>query len=232
MAGWRSIFSPMYEHSLSPVGSSALWHLGIDEGQSGYDIYVRWMRLILSVVSLGLAATLLLWPVLQTSEVSFVLSYEDISPGDDQIRMTNPRYVGTDSRDRRYTVSARSGVQPSPDEPRILLQGIVARLDLAGERAVEARSSRGFFETEANRLALQGDVRLVTTDGYRVKAGDTIFDMNNALANSALAVSGSGPVGVFEADSFEIRVDERVAIFNGRVRVRIDPLGNNEAVEQ
>lgn len=190
-----------------------------------YRTYVRVMRLLLSTVVITLAASILLWPLLNEEDASFTLSYEEVSKGDDQIRMVNPRYVGVDSNGRPFEVRAAEGVQDSPDDPRILLTQIFAGLDLENELVVEARSDQGIFRFERNLLELTGEVRIRTSDGYYFEGGVASFDIENRRAWSDERISGGGPLGIFEAGRFEFVIDEHKALFEGGVSMKIDPTG-------
>ena len=194
-----------------------------------YDRYVLFMRLFLTVVALVLVIILGLWPAFNDEEVSFTLSYEDVAASDDQIRMVNPRYVGKDAFDRVFTISAASGLQDSPDDPRIRLEKISASLDFEENFRVIASSRSGTYFVDQGYLELGGDVVLETTDGYRFTGGTARFDLSKHTASSQEEISGYGPLGRFRADRFEIRIDEKRTIFEGRVNMRLDPTGRGGA---
>lgn len=190
-----------------------------------YDLFVRGARLIFVLLALGSFAFVVFWPTLRDDEVAFTLSYEDVIPTDDQIRMINPRYVGTDNRGRRFRVSASTGVQSSPDDPRIRLEGIVANIDLSEGQVAEATSVGGTFFVDAKALDLDGGMVLTISDGYRFATGAAQFDLARRIARSQQPLSGYSPYGTIEATGFEIRVDDRLVIFKGRLHMRIFPDG-------
>ncbi len=190
-----------------------------------YDRYVLGMRIFLTLVAAGIAVLLGIWPALNEREVSFTLSYEDVAESDDQIRMINPRFVGKDRLDRVFTVSASSGLQDTPDDPRVRLENISASLDLGDGVRIVATSKSGTYFVDQNLLELGGDVVLETTDGYRFTASKARFDLEKNIASSRDALGGYGPLGRFLSAHFEIRVDEKIAIFEGGIRMRLDPKG-------
>jgi|GEM_PF-3469022 len=197
-------------------------------GKAGYDLFVWWMRVGLSLFAAVLTALLILWPMLSTDDVSFTLSYDDVAIGDDQIRMTNPRYMGMDARGQMFNVAAASGVQPSPVDARVLLSEIYASIDLAVGRHIEARSGTGIFEADRNLLELNQNVGITSDDGYSFLAGRTIFDLATGRVESAEPIRGAGPMGNFEAGGFVILADKQAATFTGGVHMVIDPTGGRE----
>ena len=195
-------------------------------GKRFYDHLVAWSRRGFALTALGLAIFVVLWPTLQDEEVSFTLSYEDTTTTTDQIRMEDLHYVGTDLGDRRFEISADKGVQSSPEAPSIRLEGIRASLDMADDRQAEIRSGGGTFYVEENLLEMDGGVVMTTSDGYRFTAGAARFNLDSYKADSDEQISGQGPLGSFKADSFEIRVDERLVIFEGHIQMRLYPKGS------
>lgn len=191
-----------------------------------YDHLIAWTRRGFAVIALGLAILVVLWPSLQDEEVSFTLSYEDTTPNSDQIRMVNLRYTGVDPEGRRFEIAADRGVQSSPEAPSVKLEGIRASIEMNNERSALLQSRSGTFFVEENLLAMEGGVVMTTSDGYRFTAGAARFNLESYHAYSDEQIAGSGPLGSFKADSFEIYVDQRLVIFEGHVQMRLYPLRN------
>ena len=191
-----------------------------------FDKFVRWSRVLFSGFAFVLALGLILWPYLRNEEVAFTLSYEEVAATNDMIKIQNPTYKGTDALDRLFTISAETGMQLKPGDMIIELENLRAELDLDNRTGVEARSASGTFHFEDNLLELGGDVNIKTTDGYEFRALNAKFDIENGVVESHENIKGSGPLGIFEAQNFKIIVDERKAVFEGRVVMKIDPTGN------
>jgi lipopolysaccharide export system protein LptC len=192
-----------------------------------YDGYVKFMRVGLTVIAVSLALLIVLWPTINEEEVSFTLSYEDINSSDDQIRMVNPRYVGTDLADRKFIVEAEEGIQENPDDPRIRLTRIKAEMDLDDGVKFDASSETGIYLLKENILQLAGKVKMQTTDGYRFEGSQAVFDLNTKIATSDKPIQGIGPIGSFMAQGFEVQVDKKIAIFKNGVKMRIYPIGKD-----
>ncbi len=70
-----------------------------------------------------------------------------------------------------------------------------------------------------------GNVVLETSDGYRFTGGTARFDLSKHKVSSDEEISGYGPLGRFRAGRFVIKIDEKSTIFEGRVRMQLDPTG-------
>lgn len=209
--------------------SNAFWRV-ISQPAGGasalaYDHFVYWARIILLTVSVVMFVTLVLWPTLSTKEVSFTLSYDDVATGEDKIRMTNLRYVGSDGLDRQFEVKAASGVQDTPEAPTISLTKIEASMDLDGGVRADLTSGTGTFIVADDILELGEEMILTTTDGYAFHAGDVRFDLKNQIAVGTGGIAGSGPLGDFSAGEFEVKVNARHSLFDKKVTMRIYPKG-------
>ena len=191
-----------------------------------YDHFITWTRRGFALLALGLAVLVVLWPTLQDKEVSFTLSYEDSTPNDDQIRMVNLHYTGTDLGGRRFEIAADRGGQSSPEAPSIRLEGIRASIEMSEDRSATLQSGGGTFFVEENLLEMDGGVVMTTSDGYRFTVGKARFNLDNNHAESDQQISGAGPLGTFTADGFEIQVDERLMIFEGHIQMRLYPGGS------
>ncbi len=214
----QSFRSPMWFKSILKL-------LKPHSAETSFDKFVRWSRILFSAFSIFLAFGLILWPYLKNDEVAFTLSYEEVFATNDMIKMINPTYKGTDALDRLFTVSAESGMQLNPGDMIIELENLFAELDLDAGAGVMAKSAKGTFNFDKNKLELGGDVRIETTDGYEFSASNALFDMENGIVESHENFKGIGPLGTFEAQNFKIVVDERRAIFEGSVIMNIDPTG-------
>ncbi len=190
-----------------------------------YDRYVTLMQVGLTLVAAILAILIAFWPMINSDEMSFTLSYDDVITSDDVIRMKKPKYTGTDAIDRLFTVEASEGVQLNPNEPVVQLNDIAAEMELDAGRVANAYSDIGTYSLNNNQLTMAGDVHMHTTDGYAFKANEAIFDLNNKYVQSTKAVNGNGPLGAFSANGFYVDVDRKLVIFNGKVTLRINPLG-------
>ncbi len=87
-----------------------------------YSRFVGMMKLILPLGALILVAMVVTWPYLRGDDDSIPLSFASIGVGlDENVFMTNARYIGADDKDQPYTLTAELAAQDDDDPDIILL---------------------------------------------------------------------------------------------------------------
>jgi len=193
------------------------------EHRTAYDRYIAVMRIVLIAAALSLTALLALWPLLREGESSFVLNEETMRSAADRVEILQPRYEGTDSLNRLFSVSAKRAEQSSPDDPTVMLEGIAARMELGESQEAAAAAQGGIYDTDREVLQVPGKMELSTSDGYRLESRAATIDLVNKMVVSDQPVEGEGPLGHIEANRFTIDIDGRKAVFEGDVRMRTIP---------
>lgn len=193
------------------------------EHRTAYDRYVAVMRIVLIAAAALLTALLALWPLLREGESSFVLNEETMRSAAERVEILRPRYEGTDSLNRLFTVTAERAEQSSPDDPTVMLEGLAARMELGEGRLATATADGGVYDTDREVLRVPDSMQLRTSDGYRLDAQDARIDLVNKMIVSERPVEGEGPLGQIEANRFTIDIDARKAVFEGDVRMRTIP---------
>lgn len=190
-----------------------------------YDRFVAVMRVALPLAAIVVGAGAMLWPLLNDGEASFTLSREDLVQRDDTVRVIGARYAGRDRAGKRFEVRADEALQNEPDDERILIEGLEARMNLNADNAAYVRAERGVYRFDTQALEAADGVRLVTTDGYRVETAGATVDLGNRTARSAGPVTGTSRLGRFQAARADLSVDERVLRLTGGVTMHIAPDG-------
>jgi len=198
-------------------------HAAIRPVRTGYDVYVRCMRIALPAAAIALAGVMLFWPLLSSEERSFVLNEETMRRGGETIRIVAPSYRGTDDRGRLFTVSAERAVQESPDDASVTLEGIEAFMELGGGRSASVEAEGGVYDTDAETVRVPGEMTLTTSDGYRLEGRNARVDLADKMVISEEPVTGRGPLGEIRADRFTLDIDGRKAVFEGNLRMRTTP---------
>jgi lipopolysaccharide export system protein LptC len=79
------------------------------------------------------------------------------------------------------------------------------------------------YNRTADKLDLDGDIALTTSDGYRFETQSARIDLQSGRVVGEQSIQGSGPTGTLSADRFEIRDSGEVLRFEGRVKVTLPP---------
>ncbi len=195
----------------------------------GWDTVVAVMRIILPIAAVIVGGLTIFWPLVNTNEVSFTLSTEDVSQSDGKVHMTKMRYVGTDAIDRLFVLTAAKGVQDNPDAPRVTLTDIRAEMNLSNAleniksipASVIARS--GIYRIKANSLSLIGGVHVDSGNGYNLNMSGADIDLKAKHAIGHGSIHGQTPLGTITAGGMELSVSDEIGIFSGGVQFKITP---------
>lgn len=190
------------------------------EPGSRHDRVIRAVKFGLPILIVGLIVMLAIAPFDQRGDVSFILDKNEVEQARERMRVEQARYSGEDNKGQRFLIIADKAVQQSSNVPVVAIEGMRARLDLArGPLSIAAL--RGHYDLEREMVAVDGPIQVVGPDGYRLATRDVAVDLDKRVMNSKGRVSGTMPLGRFEAGSLSADLDERTVRLNGGVRLKI-----------
>lgn len=190
------------------------------EPGSRHDRLVRLAKLALPVGALGLLALLAISPFDQRSEVSFILDKKKVDAAEERMRIDAARYTGEDNLGRRFSISAKSAVQPSSDEPIVAIEGMAARLDLP-EGPLGIVADHGRYDLDRQTVRIDGPVRVAGPNGYRLETSDVSVNLKTRQLASAGAVTGAMKLGSFSAGHLVADLGDRRVALTGGARLKI-----------
>lgn len=194
----------------------------VPQGDS-WDRFIVVMRVLLPVLAVIVGATTILWPFINEKEVSFTLSREEVAKSDGVIHMTNPRYVGTDSGNRLFSVEATTGRQEDASSPRIRLSDIRAQMELQPGNPAFVHARTGIYRMKDSTLSLIGGVSLRSAAGYQLEMDGAEIDLKAHKAVGSGNIRGASEVGQLQANTMEILVDTQEGVFEGGVKMSLVP---------
>jgi lipopolysaccharide export system protein LptC len=187
---------------------------------SAHDRLVGWTKVMLPSAAGVLIAVLMLAPLDQREDVSFILDKNKVDSAEERMRVESARYVGSDNKGQRFEIQARQAIQRSSDVPLVDISGMSARISLpAGPLSIDA--NRGRYDIETQRIAIDGPVSVAGPDGYRLSTSNVLVDMKARHLESAGRVSGSMRLGSFEAGRLSANFGERTVTLDRGVRLKI-----------
>lgn len=187
---------------------------------SSHDSVVRFAKIALPSAVGVVIAFLAMAPLDDRGDVSFILDKNEVEQARERMRVEQARYTGEDNKGQRFLIIADKAVQQSSNVPVVAIEGMRARLDLArGPLSIAAL--RGHYDLEREMVAVDGPIQVVGPDGYRLATRDVAVDLDKRVMNSKGRVSGTMPLGRFEAGSLSADLDERTVRLNGGVRLKI-----------
>ena len=185
-----------------------------------HDAVIRAVKFGLPVIIVGLVLMLAIAPFERRGDVSFILDKNEVEQARERMRVEQARYTGEDNKGQKFLIVADRAVQQSSNVPVVAIQGMNARLDLArGPLSIAAL--RGRYDLEREMVAVDGPIRMVGPDGYRLATRDVTVNLDQRTMTSKGAVSGEMPLGHFEAGGLNADLDERTVRLNGGVRLKI-----------
>lgn len=184
---------------------------------------VTTLRVLLPVATLALVAMLLAWPTFRVGEAGFMLSFSDLTGYDDTVRMVSPRYVGTDSRNQPFVITADAAIQTEADADEVTLEGLSADITLVDGSWLSVGASTGVFRPDDETLSVSGGVSIYSDLGYEFHIESAAIDLAQGLARGDERVRGQGPLGLFQAESFEADLETGLILLRGGVKATIYP---------
>jgi lipopolysaccharide export system protein LptC len=136
------------------------------------------------------------------------------------MRVETARYVGEDNKGQKFEITAARAIQQSSDVPVVSIEGIQARLNLdRGPLSIAALKGR--YDLNRELVLVDGPVRVVGPDGYRLLTRDVTVDLDKRNLRSAGAVSGEMALGQFQAGRLRADLDSRTVNLDNGVRLKI-----------
>lgn len=169
-----------------------------------------------------LAALMIITPLSPRGEISFLLDRNEVAVIQERLRVDNALYRGQDAQGRPFSLTAGEAVQRSSIEGIVRMDELVARMLLAeGPARVEAPG--GQYDINEEVVAVNGTMRMVAADGYRMRASGVSLDLNNKTLEGAGGVEGAVPAGTFSANRLDADLAERRITLSGNARLRMKP---------
>lgn len=187
---------------------------------SVHDRLIRLAKVALPSAVGVLIAVLALAPLDKHSDVSFILDKKKVQSAREQLRVEQARYTGTDDKGQQFTMLANRAIQPSSAAPIVDITGMLARLNLAQGPLVVA-ASQGRYNLDSQQVNVDGPVKVVGGDGYRLATRDVTVDLKHRQLASAGPVSGSMRLGQFEAGQLRADLGTRTVVLDHGARLKI-----------
>ena len=189
---------------------------------SSHDRVVRWALYVLPGGIGILSAWLVLAPLFTGGDVSFVLDKNRVDVASERLRTQSAEYRGEDAKGQSFSLKAGSAVQKSSTEPVVRLNALSAEIDLP-EGPATLSADTGSYNINDQRVSVDGPIQFKTSDGYTLDTHDATVDLKTRRMESAGAVSGRTPMGVFSGNRMTADLEKRTVSLDGNARLRIYP---------
>lgn len=187
---------------------------------SRHDRLVALMKFVLPVLIIALVAVLAIAPFDKREDASFILDKNKVDAAQERMRVEAARYTGTDDKGQKFSINADRAIQPTSDRPIVDIEGMRARLDLErGPLSIVALNGR--YNLDAQTIAVDGPVRVVGPDGYRLETRDVGVDLKRRNLASRGRVVGEMKLGRFEAGRVSADLGTHEVVLTDKVRLNI-----------
>ena len=187
---------------------------------SSHDRLIATLRILLPMTVGVLAAFLALAPLTVGRDINFVLSKDRVDVAKERMRGIRDTYRGENSKGEAFMLEAGSAVQTTSRDPIVHLSQLKATIQLQGGPAT-IRANQGRYDMDNQNIAIDGPVRLDSTDGYHITTRDVFVDMDERVAHSRAPVDGTMPLGHFSADRMSADLERHIVRLDGHARLHI-----------
>ncbi|MCP8938603.1 LPS export ABC transporter periplasmic protein LptC [Alsobacter sp. SYSU M60028] len=151
------------------------------------------------------------------------VSIGGISVNGSRITMELPRLTGFKRDSRPYEVTAQSASQDIKAPNIIELTQLKSRIALADRGFATVEAARGVYDSQAEKLTLERDVRLHTENGYDVLMRSALIQFKAGTVGSADPVTVRFNGGTIDASAVDMFDNGQHIIFMGPVRTVLEP---------
>ncbi len=194
-----------------------------------YSRFVAMMKFILPAAAAVLIGLVVLWPHLAADDLRFRIGFAAIKASvSKDPSMVNPRFVGTDSENKPYSITAdlaRSiGDLKSKEAPAsVELEMPKADITLDDGTWLVLTAETGLLAQMDKSLNLAGAVNLFHDSGYEFRTEKAAIDLTSGVASGNLPIQGQGPFGVLSAEGFRLVDKGKTIYFNGKSKLILHP---------
>jgi lipopolysaccharide export system protein LptC len=185
-----------------------------------YSRFVLSMKIALPAAATGLLLLVALWSQIQGGEQRFGMPKVVVRPDDlENLRMEAPRFVGLDSRNQPFLVTARLAMQTTPGGPSTELEEPKGDIALANGTWIAMEARRGIYDHRAETLELKEGVTVFQDQGYQLETRSARFLFRPGDVEGDEPVRGHSQD--FEMDGAGFRIESKGARIHLRGQSRI-----------
>ncbi|MEP3345169.1 MAG: LPS export ABC transporter periplasmic protein LptC [Litoreibacter sp.] len=189
-----------------------------------YSRFVQWAKIIFPLVALGLLSTMFLFSRTVDPEDAIPFADIDIEKIAREQQLMSPRFSGTTNNGSSIVVDAESAVPDLTNPRRLTIEKVVARIESKTGPSFGIIANSALYDGTKDLLDLEGNVRLSTSNGYRLETETLAANLANASLNAPTHVSSRGPIGTLEAGSMSLTSngETQVLVFKNGVKLIYD----------
>ena len=182
----------------------------INRSSGAYSRFVQLMRVGLPILAAGIVLLVITWPQYENKSPRFKLNISNVDT-DNAVgqKIVNPRYTGTDTKNRPYTITAKIAYRTHDKPQTVKLTSLKA--DLVGQNGawLALSAGAGIYDRNREHLDLKNGVSLFYNNEYEIHTQTARIELLKGRVVGSDFVTGHGPGGTLEASGFEILENEQ-----------------------
>jgi len=186
------------------------------------------LKVGLPLLALAMLGSLFLFTTEDAPRGDLAFAPADLAELAAGMEVLNPVLSGMTDTNDAFRFTAAVVVPDAAPPTRARARDVTGRLAYVGGPDVDLTARTADLDLETRLLRLAGDVRVTTSDGYRLEAGRMQADLRDGILRAEDAVTAAGPMGSIVARRLEVRPDpategSRLFLFEEAVRLVYDP---------
>lgn len=137
--------------------------------------------------------------------------------------MASPQLQGFTSENRPYSMRALRAVQDVTNEALIELQQVAAVLPLDELRTASITTTKGVFDQTQNKLTVNSQIDITTSDGAVVTLGSAVVDIGAGRMTTDKPVQITYKSASIASGEMSVEQNGKIIVFEKNVRVNIVP---------
>ncbi len=194
------------------------------------DIHFQLMtglKYILPMIALGLLSVMFYMSQSVPEESTIPYSERRLYDRAKGPQVSAPYFTGVTGAGDRLSMSAMSVKPDQSVDEDLEIDQVVLRIKTGPNQDILASSDSGLIRNEKGLLVMEGNVQVVTNNGYQLSASKMTSKMEALWLYADGPVKGTGAAGVLEAGSMEILRDSETGnlqfIFKDGIKMIYDP---------
>lgn len=181
-----------------------------------FDRLIKFLRIALPLGVGVLIAILVIAPLADRGELSFVLDKNSVERAPERLQSSDALYRGADDQGRPFQLRAGSAVQRSESPGQVQLTDLSARITL-DEGPAAIRAGGGVYDIEEQTATVPGEIQFEAEPGYRLTTSNATIAFGPQTVESKGGVVGSTELGDFKGDRLFADLAARTLIVSGNV---------------
>ena len=189
---------------------------------------VRTLKVVLPIVAILLLGMMFMMTknVPELTEIPFASGAVKERIKSEQV--AKPNYMGMTKDGDVLNVYADTLTPKNEEMSALLVMRPKSEITTKDGRVIHLISDSGLIRYKANLLSMEGDVEILTSDGYKFYAHKVDVRLDQTWAFAFGPVRGLGPVGTFMAGSLEIKRSSEADSLKFHLKERVKVLYKRE----